>query len=246
MSETARPALQQINLFNPELLPQPVVFPPWQALAVAGLVFVLLFGSGLAMKNRAEHTEGSNSQLENQLKQLKQQISEQENLLNRRKPDSDLVQQVEQLEEQQKNQQHTLDLLHQTSRDPKTGFAETLRALARQRLEGLWLTEIQLLPGQRILAGRLTQPELLPRWLEGLSREASFQGESYQVMEITPPDLPDAAAGTGATAGTTSPLPVSQSAVSTRSGPYHFRLATELGKTGGAGAANSSSEEARP
>lgn len=242
MNETARPALQQINLFNPELLPQPVVFPPWQGLAVAGLVFVLLFGSGLAMKNRAEHTEGSNSQLENQLKQLKQQISEQENQLSRRKPDSDLVQRVEQLEEQQKNQQHTLDLLHQASQDPKTGFAETLRALARQRLEGLWLTEILLLPGQRALAGRLTQPELLPRWLEGLSRESSFQGESYQVMEITPPDTPDGtAAGTGAPAGTTPPA-----AASPRIGPYRFRLATELGKAGGASTASSSSEEARP
>lgn len=230
MSPENRPPLQQINLFNPELLPKPVIFPAWQVVTVIAVGIVMLFGSGFAMKNRASHLEQSNQQRTDQIKQLAQQQSELENQLARRKPDAALVETVERLAEKQKNQQHTLDLLLKTAHDPKTGFAETLRALARQRLEGLWLTDITLQAEQRMFEGSLIQPELLPRWLEGLAGESSFANTSYQVMEIDPPaagrSVPAASEGE-ATAAAATPTAVPPVA----SGPYHFRLATK-GVTG--------------
>lgn len=226
MSQEQGALPHQINLFNPDLQPKPVVFPAWQALALAATGTVLLFGSGFALKDRAAATERSNAQLTTQLQQLKQQQSDLENQLARRKPDSALVQSVEKLEEKQKNQQHTLELLRKTAHDPKTGFAETLRALARQRLEGLWLTTITLHPEQRTFTGRLNNPELLPRWLEGLAKEDSFSGSSYQTMEITPPAATSSAASPQGSPATPAPTPMPAS------GPYQFQLSTLGGKAG--------------
>lgn len=66
------------------------------------------------------------------------------------------------------------------------GFAEPLRLLAEHRAEGVWLTEIELGPGQLDwrLAGRALHPEGLPGYIDRLEAGVPFARFDDRVVEI--------------------------------------------------------------
>lgn len=175
---------RQINLFNPELLPQRVVFPAGHAVATVVLGMILIFVLGFGVKDIAANSVLKVQQQSAQRQALKQQIAQLEAERNKRKPDAQLIAAVDRLKEQQDHQQRSLALLQMVQHEP--GFAEKLKALSRQRLEGLWLTEITFAGEQSTLEGRTLSPELVPRWMDRLKDETSFHGNAYRVMEIAP------------------------------------------------------------
>lgn len=175
---------KQINLFNPALLPPRIVFPAGQAMLAAVLGVVAFFAIGFAIKNIVTDKELRVQQQSTQRQALKQQIALLENERGKRRPDPQLVEAVDRLKEQQDRQQRSLALLQMVQHEP--GFTEKLKALARQRLEGLWLTKITFIGEQSTLEGRTLSPELVPRWMEHLKDEASFHGNGYRMMEIAP------------------------------------------------------------
>ncbi len=78
--------------------------------------------------------------------------------------------------------------------DPNTkvmenGFADHLGGLARQQIEGMWFTEIQLLEGgqQLALIGRTLAPEYVPRFLQKLATEEIFEGHQFRVFRMNIP-----------------------------------------------------------
>jgi hypothetical protein len=72
------------------------------------------------------------------------------------------------------------------------GFAGRLAALARQQLDGLWLTGVSLTgdADDLGLSGRATRPELVPIYLERLANEAALAGTQLQSIEIRQPKRP--------------------------------------------------------
>lgn len=66
------------------------------------------------------------------------------------------------------------------------GYAEYFRAFARSRVEGLWLTGIDLVgAGRQIgLQGKVTQPALVPRYIAALGKESILNGKSFAALEI--------------------------------------------------------------
>lgn len=69
-------------------------------------------------------------------------------------------------------------------------FSEHLSGLARQHINGLWFTHIQLHKNGRqiVLQGRTQQPEFLPRFLKKLSNEPVFAGQSFKVLKMNVPE----------------------------------------------------------
>lgn len=70
-------------------------------------------------------------------------------------------------------------------------FAAHLSGLARQRIEGMWFTEVLLQRGGDDLAlkGRSQRPEYLPQYLQKLSAEPVFAGHQFRVFRMsTPPE----------------------------------------------------------
>src|SRR5690606_5140989 len=78
------------------------------------------------------------------------------------------------------------------------GFAEALAGLARHPLRGLWLTDLAFRHEQGAVAlsvrGRAERGELVPRWVQALGEEASFQGVRCRYMDLTTPEEGDALA----------------------------------------------------
>jgi MSHA biogenesis protein MshI len=175
---------RQINLFNPALLPPRVVFPAGQALLVSVLGIVAFFAIGFTLKDIASAQVQRVQQQSTERQSLKQRIAQLENERSKRRPDPQLIVAVDRLKEQQNHQQRSLSLLQMAQHEP--GFTEKLKALARQRQEGLWLTQITFIGEQSTLEGRTLKPELVPRWMEGLKDEHSFRGDGFRMMEITP------------------------------------------------------------
>ena len=60
-----------------------------------------------------------------------------------------------------------------------TGFSPQFIGLARQRLNGLWLTRIEVGNGQMALDGVTLSEELIPRYLQKLGGEAIFAGTEF-------------------------------------------------------------------
>lgn len=127
------------------------------------------------------------------LKVQQQESSSQLEILKARivklKNDSSLTGQIELLQEDIVFRRKLL-----ASVDPKKekiiNFAEHLTGLARQHIDGMWFTNIQLQDGGRQLAlyGRTTQAELLPRYLRRLRAEKIFFGHNFNVFRMNVPE----------------------------------------------------------
>jgi hypothetical protein len=74
----------------------------------------------------------------------------------------------------------------------RRGFAGRLAALARQQLDGLWLTGVTFTAdaGDLTLSGGATRAELVPTYLERLANEAALAGTQLQSIEIRRPKTP--------------------------------------------------------
>src|SRR5258708_22087230 len=67
------------------------------------------------------------------------------------------------------------------------GYSEYLRAFARQTVQGLWLTSIQIAEGggQLTMSGRALQADLVPVLIGRLKQESVLQGAPHVALAIT-------------------------------------------------------------
>jgi hypothetical protein len=103
-----------------------------------------------------------------------------------------LQEEVERRTSEREVKSELLRLLSSHSLGNAGGFSPYLAALARRRVNGLWLTEIRLTRGGRELrlAGSALEPDLVPRLIEDLQEEEAFEGTKFRqfCMERAPDD----------------------------------------------------------
>lgn len=68
--------------------------------------------------------------------------------------------------------------------DSTVGFSPQFIGLARQRVNGLWLTKIEVSGGQLALQGVALSEELIPRYLRRLGAENVFAGTAFQQASL--------------------------------------------------------------
>ena len=80
-----------------------------------------------------------------------------------------------------------LTLLAGHSPDEFPGFSECLRGLASEDLDGVWLRDITLAEGGHslVLQGSALRAELVPRYVQRLSRQASFAGLEFASLVMS-------------------------------------------------------------
>lgn len=66
------------------------------------------------------------------------------------------------------------------------GFAQYLLGLARQHIQGMWLTVISLQESGRVVSmqGRALEPELIPQYIQGLRAEDVFAGKQFRDFSV--------------------------------------------------------------
>lgn len=192
---------QQINLFNPIFLKQKKIFTAVHmvqtlGLVAAGGVLLALYGA-VKTSQLASHAEAGKAAQAAAEARLAQVVKEFPPKQKSQALEADLVRMQGEL----KALHEARAVLERGELGNTAGYSEYFRALARQNVQGVWLTGVSVVgAGKEIgLEGRSMQPELVPGYIQRLTREAVLQGKTFGSLEILRPG----AAPTGTPASAT-------------------------------------------
>jgi hypothetical protein len=178
---------QQINLFNPQFLEKEKYFSALamtQALGLIVLGLAAFYGFAFWQeKNLARQTGESGRAYEQQ----KQQFAKVSAELSPEKREAQLDQDLKSMEAAIALRQALQRELGTGGSAGPAGYSEYLRAFARQTVQGLWLTSIQIAEGggQLNVSGRALQADLVPVLIGRLKQESVLRGRSLEALAIT-------------------------------------------------------------
>jgi Tfp pilus assembly protein PilN len=176
--------MQQINLY------QAILRTPRQLLSTTQLVMAVSVLIGvLAVISTAQWwwLSRSNVQLQKAKQeqlQLIQRVEELSKQLALSSNDTDLKKTLSDKESELQDKQYVLQALTGKHFGNTSGFAEQFTGLARQHVNGVWLTGLYIHSGgeKLNLQGSTYEAELVPRLLQRLAQEPSFQGIEFKTM----------------------------------------------------------------
>ena len=178
---------QQINLFNPIFLQQKKIFSTRtmaQALGVlvVGVVAMAFYGNARVASLQKQADTGA-AQLQARQARLTAVNAE----FPPRQKDPQLAAAVAEAERQLGALREVSGVLQGGGLGNTRGYAEYFRALARQHVEGLWLTGLTITgAGNEIgVRGRALDPESVPGFLTRLTREPVMQGKGFGSLQIS-------------------------------------------------------------
>lgn len=177
---------QQINLYQPMFRRQQKVFSAVamvQILGVLVLVLALFYGysrwSLQPFEQELAKVETGQRRLQSELDRLQASISA--------KTKSQLLEdEVQRLSRELEQKQRVARMISSGQFGNREGFVQLLEGLARQHINGLWLTRVALANGgkQLTLSGKANSSELVPLYIQRLSNESVFSGVSFNVLDI--------------------------------------------------------------
>lgn len=180
---------QQINLFNPALEEKRKAFG---AATMAQALLVLLVGVS-AIWFYAAHQVG---QLQVKASAGASQVTKKKAMLAQvvtefapRQKSPELAAQLAEAEAQLAALKRIEGVIDRGELGNANGYSEYFRALARQHVDGLWLTGVAITgAGCDIgVRGRALDPSLLPGFLGRLANEKIMQGKSFGSLQIRQP-----------------------------------------------------------
>lgn len=176
---------QQINLYQPIFRTTRKIFSAVTIAQTAGIFIVgllLIYGiSSWHVARLGNDIAGLDAQRQAAMAQL-QSLSVQTVPAPRSRLVEDQLREAE-IEVAQKER---LLVAFQTRRFGETrGFSRHFTALARERLDGLWLTRVVIRDGGIALAGAAEAGELVPRYLARIGRDSAFAGTEFPYLQLT-------------------------------------------------------------
>lgn len=180
---------RQINLFNPAFQKQKKHFSALTmvqafGLVIAGSVIFYFYAS-----HRVAEVERQSKQTAKRLEIEQARVARISKEIVPRQKSPALVEEIRRLEEQLRVQQEEFAALQGGYLGKPQGFSEFMRALARQHVEGLWLTGFSIAGGgnEITLEGRALRPELVPLYIRRLRQEPAMQGRAFSTLEMRRP-----------------------------------------------------------
>jgi hypothetical protein len=178
---------QQINLFNPLFLEKKKYFSALamtQALGLIALGMAAFYGFAFWQDRSLARQTGESGKAYEQQKQRFANVTAE---LSPEKRDAQLDQDLKSIEAAIALRQSLLGELGTGALAGTTGYSEYLRAFARQTVQGLWLTSIQIAEGggQLTMSGRALQADLVPVLIGRLKQESVLRGRPLEALAIT-------------------------------------------------------------
>lgn len=187
---------QQINLFNPIFMKQRKYFSLLAMLQALGLIIVgSLFFYGYAIyqvEQLGKQSEESTKRYNTEQARLTRYSAE----FSLQQANQALQEETRRLEKQASEQDELIETLKTGAIGNTTGYSGYMRAFARQVVQGLWLTGFRVTgdAAQISLSGGVTNPELLPAYIQRLGKESVMHGKTFSTLQMQQPT----AAGTEA------------------------------------------------
>lgn len=192
---------QQINLYNPRFRKKTsyVTLNAVAAAAVVALAGSLAVGTVLqqrlaAVKAEAARVQAQMDEAEKRQKDAGGKVPAQKN--------PQVAEQLAQAESDNRALNEVSTILAKGEMGNTRGYSAYFSAFARTRVQGLWLTGVQIIgAGNEIgLQGRALQAGLLPGYLSGLAREPVLKGKAFGNLEMSQSVPAAPAAGAAASA----------------------------------------------
>lgn len=148
-----------------------------------GLCAVLL-AAGLLINAQAASKQAELVALQAQLKSQEQQLKQLQDTLGNRQPSPALVKQRTELNQTIAQKQKLLQFVQGEQLKTSVQYSPVLRYLAGIDPQGFWLGSFSLSAHNSQFSGFVTEPELLPQWLNKLGGTEFFKGHSFSQFEI--------------------------------------------------------------
>lgn len=175
---------QQINLLLPELLPR----RDWLDLrwiGLASLLLLLLFGAlAWQVQRDLRLAEASRQAVQTELEHLQKMVGDMNRTLTERKPDPQLVAEVQRQKEAMGLRQVALQMIDQGRAGNAQGYAHLMGGFSRQVMEGVWLTGFEFVGKDIEIRGRLRDYSLLPAYIRRLNAEEAFRAYRFSALDM--------------------------------------------------------------
>lgn len=180
---------QQINLYNPILLRQKKYF---SAATMAQSLGILLLGMlafyGYA-RNQVASLQTATEQGAKHLESAQARVGRLSQQFSPRVRSAELEQRIQKTETELKTLAQAQQALQQSGLLDSSGFSPYFKALARQIVDGLWLTQFTVGGGEMRISGRALQAQLVPTYIRRLGAEPALQGRQFSMLEMRQPEV---------------------------------------------------------
>jgi hypothetical protein len=177
---------QQINLFDARFRKQKPHFSALTMALALGAVFVLalVIEQLYAWQNRV--MQATLAQTEKRAGELREQTLRFYKEFGEQGRSNALAEEIARAEEQLRVRRGLLAGMQGGVGGNAEGFSPYLTALARQTMNGVWLTGVEIASpgGDLVLKGRVVDSGLVPAYIRQLNREPLFRGRSVSELRL--------------------------------------------------------------
>jgi len=177
-------SFQQVNLYHDELKSKKLNYSASMSLKLCLFVIVGLSAFSGFKSYQTQQQELVLQEVKNTQSKLSAEKTKIE--ASRKQEDTVLAKKIIRKKQELSNKQKVLSILNQDEFGNADGFSGLVGGLARQRLEGLWLTGLRFSSGGKdiFLKGITNKASLLPKYLQRLSAEKSFAGMTFKNLQM--------------------------------------------------------------
>jgi len=177
---------QQINLYQPMFRRQEKIFSAatmiQTVLAFTGLLAAIYFYGHYQINPLEEQL----SQTKTEVRRLRAQVNEYEQAGAGRDKSQLLEDEISRLQKELEEKRRLRDVLDRRQIGSGPAFSALMEALARQHIEGTWLTAFEISAGGRALSmdGKTLSSSLVPRYLRRLGEESVMREIAFNSVEL--------------------------------------------------------------
>lgn len=180
---------QQINLYQPMFRRQEKVFSAMTMMQTSLLFLIVLSTIYFYGQYRINPLQIELQKFTRDVRSLQSRVDGYRRKLPQPGKSQLLDTEIARLEKELQQRRQIQDILQRQELGNAQGFSAYLKALARQHVQGTWLTRVAIDNGGKSLSlqGKTLSSELVPRYIQRLSEESTLAGLSFNVMELRRP-----------------------------------------------------------
>ncbi|WP_419571252.1 PilN domain-containing protein [Rheinheimera sp.] len=174
----------RLNLYTSAIKPEQEKVSLKLVVQVVGCLVLVMTLVGLALDYRSDATSQELAAMQQQTAAQQSQIEQLRTRLQARVPSPVLVKQHDELTQALSQKNKLLSYVQNEQKKTAVKYGPVFDYLAKIDPKGFWLTSFRLSPDSSTFQGYVLKAELLPYWLNQLSQNEFFKGQSFAQFEL--------------------------------------------------------------